>query len=77
MWKKYWWLIPLFRVLVLIILLLAGREKPPTQEMINAEKAIAEAKQKEIQGMIGKWEIEMMNIKEIIQGQKYGRPKTD
>jgi F0F1-type ATP synthase membrane subunit b/b' len=26
--------------------------------------------QKEIQGMIGKWEIEMTNIKEIIQGQK-------
>jgi methionyl-tRNA synthetase len=79
MWKKYWWLIPLFIVLVLIVLLLAGREKPPTQEMMNAEKAIAEAKQKEadiyVPDIFSKAEESLKKAKDLIQERKYKEAK--
>lgn len=45
--KKIIWLIPPVVILFIIILLLIGREKPPLQEMQQAERAVAEAKQKE------------------------------
>ena len=79
MWKKYWWLIPLFLVLVLIVILLAGREKPPTQEMINAERAIAEAKQKEtdiyVPDIFSKAEESLKKAKGLIQEKKYKEAK--
>jgi hypothetical protein len=79
MWKKYWWLIPLFIVLVLVILLLAGREKPPTQEMTNAEKAIAEAKQKEASiyapDIFSKAEESMKKAKDLTREKKYKEAK--
>ena len=45
--KKFLWLIPPLVIIILILVLLIGREKPPTLEVENAEKAVAEAKQKE------------------------------
>jgi hypothetical protein len=47
MWKKIRWFIPPLAIVILILVLLIGREKPPTLEVENAEKAVAEAKQKE------------------------------
>jgi methionyl-tRNA synthetase len=81
MWKKYWWLIPLLIVLVLIIILLAGREKPPTQEMINAEKAIAEAKQKEadiyVPDIFSKAEGTLKKAKDLMREKKYKEAKKE
>jgi len=71
----------LFILLVLIILLLAGREKPPTQEIINAEKAIAEAKQKEanlyVPDIFLKAEESLKKAKDLIQERKYKEAKKE
>jgi hypothetical protein len=79
MWKKYWWLIPLFIVLVLIIILLVGREKPPTQEMSNAEKAVAEAKQKEadiyVPDVFSKAEEGLKRATDLMREKKYKEAK--
>lgn len=79
MWKKYWWLIPLFIVLVLIIIFLAGREKPPTQEMSNAEKAVAEAKQEEadlyVPDIFSKAEESLKKAKGLLREKRYEEAK--
>jgi flagellar biosynthesis/type III secretory pathway M-ring protein FliF/YscJ len=78
MWKKARWFIPLLIVLILVLIILverAGREKLPTQELMNAEKAVAEAKEKEADSyapdLFGKAQESLSRAKDQILEKKY------
>lgn len=79
MWKKIRWFIPPLAIVILILVLLIGREKPPTQEVENAERAVAEAKQKEadiyVPDIFSKAEESLKKAKDLIQERKYKEAK--
>jgi Domain of unknown function (DUF4398) len=79
MWKKIRWFIPPLAIVILILVLLIGREKPPTLEVENAEKAVAEAKQKEadiyVPDIFSKAEESLKKAKDLIQERKYKEAK--
>jgi hypothetical protein len=70
---------PLF-IFLLSLTLLIGCAKPPTKEVENAEKAIAEAKQKEadlyVQDDFYKAEETLKKAKDLIAAKKYKEAKT-
>lgn len=77
--KKYIWFIPPLVILILILVLLIGREKPPTLEVENAEKAVAEAKQKEadiyVPDIFSKAEETLKKVKDLMREKKYKEVK--
>jgi hypothetical protein len=78
--KKFLWLIPpLVIIIILILVLLIGREKPPTLEVENAEKAVAEAKQKEadiyVPDIFSKAEESLKKVKDLMREKKYKEAK--
>jgi predicted S18 family serine protease len=79
MGKKILWLIPVVVILILLLFLFFGREKPPTQELANAEKAVAEAKEKEAdlyaQDLFSKAEDSLKRAKDLNQEKKYKEAK--
>lgn len=79
MWKKVLWFIPPFVILILILVLVLGREKPPTQEVENAERAVAEAKQKEADiyapDIFLKAEETLKKAKDLMREKKYKEAK--
>jgi superfamily I DNA/RNA helicase len=66
-------------VLILAVSTLSGCAKPPTQEMEKAEKAIADAKQKEadvyVPDLFAKAEDSLKKAKDFISGKKYKEAK--
>jgi hypothetical protein len=79
MWKKiYGFSFPVL-VLVLIIILLTGCAKPPTQEIANAEKSISEATQKEANiyapDIFSKAEESLKMAKDLSAQKKYKEAK--
>ena len=79
MWKKICGFISPLLVLVLIIILLTGCEKPPTQEVANAEKSISEAIQKEANiyapDIFSKAEESLRMAKDLLAQKKYKEAK--
>jgi Sec-independent protein translocase protein TatA len=79
MWKKIRWFIPPLVIVILILILIFGREKPPTLEVENAEKAIAEAKQKEadiyVPDIFSKAEETLKKAKDLMREKKYKEAK--
>jgi len=82
MWKKARWFIPLLIVLILVLIILverAGREKLPTQELMNAEKAVAEAKEKEADSyapdLFGKAQESLSRAQDLVREKKYKEAK--
>jgi len=79
MWKKILWFIPPSVILILILVLLLGREKPPTQEVENAGRAAAEAKQKEadiyVPDVFSKVEESLKKAKDLMREKKYKEAK--
>jgi len=79
MWKKIYGFISPLLVLVLIIILLTGCEKPPTQEIANAEKSISEALQKEANvyapDIFSKAEESLKMAKDLLAQKKYKEAK--
>ena len=79
MGKKILWLIPVVVILIILLFLLFGREKPPTQELANAEKAVAEAKEKEAdiyaQDLFSKAEDRLKRAKDLNLEKKYKEAK--
>ena len=79
MWKKIRWFIPPLAAIILILVFLIGREKPPTLEVENAEKTVAEAKQKEsdqyVPDIFSKAEESLKKAKDLIQEKKYKEAK--
>ena len=77
--KKFLWLIPPLVIVILILVLLIGREKPPTLEVENAEKAVAEAKQKEadiyVPDIFSKAEESLKKAKDLMREKKYKEAK--
>lgn len=77
--KKFLWLIPPLVIIILILVLLIGREKPPTLEVENAEKAVAEAKQKEadiyVPDIFSKAEESLKKAKDLMREKKYKEAK--
>ena len=77
--KKFFWLIPPLVIIILILVLLIGREKPPTLEVENAEKAVAEAKQKEadiyVPDIFSKAEESLRKAKDLVREKKYKEAK--
>lgn len=77
--KKFLWLIPPLVIIILILVLLIGREKPPTLEVENAEKAVAEAKQKEadiyVPDIFSKAEETLKKAKDLMREKKYKEAK--
>jgi uncharacterized radical SAM superfamily protein len=77
--KKLLWFIPLVAVIILILVLLIGREKPPTLEVENAEKAVAEAKQKEadiyVPDIFSKAEETLKKVKDLMREKRYKEAK--
>jgi F0F1-type ATP synthase membrane subunit b/b' len=75
MQKKIFYFGMLVCILILSILILSGCAKPPTQEVAQAEKAIAEAKQKEadlyVQDIFTKAEDSLKKAKDLINQKKY------
>lgn len=67
-------------VFLLSLTLMYGCAKPPTQEVENAEKAIAEAKQKEadlyVQDEFRKAEEALKQAKDLVAAKKYKEAKT-
>jgi hypothetical protein len=78
--KKYGFYGCLILVLTLSITLLSGCAKPPTKEVENAEKAIAEAKQIEAalyaQDIFTEAEDSLKKAKDLIAVKKYKKAKT-
>jgi hypothetical protein len=66
-------------ILILSISTLSGCAKPPTQEMEKAEKAVADAKQKEadvyVPELFAKAEASLKKAKDLISGKKYKEAK--
>jgi hypothetical protein len=79
MWKKICGFISPLVVLVLIIILLTGCEKPPTQEVANAEKSISEAIEKEANiyapDIFSKAEESLKMAKDLLAQKKYKEAK--
>ena len=80
MWKRNYGFISSLLVLVLIIIPLTGcGEKPPTQEMENAEKSISEALQKEANiyapDIFSKAEESLKMAKDLLAQKKYKEAK--
>jgi predicted small lipoprotein YifL len=80
MWKKICALISPLLVLFLMIILLTGcGEKPPTQEISNAEKSISEAAQKEANiyapDIFSKAEESLKMAKDLLAQKKYKEAK--
>jgi predicted small lipoprotein YifL len=80
MWKKNCGFISFLLVLVLILLFLTGcGEKPPTQEISNAEKSISEAMQKEANiyapDIFSKAEENLKMAKDLLAQKKYKEAK--
>jgi len=77
--KKFLWFIPPVVIIILILVLLIGREKPPTQEVENAERAVAEAKQKEadiyVPDIFSKAEESLKKAKDMMREKKYKETK--
>lgn len=77
--KKYFWFIPPLVIIILILVLLIGREKPPTLEVENAEKAVAEAKQKEadiyVPDIFSKAEETLKKVKDLMREKRYKEAK--
>ena len=77
--KKFLWLIPPLVIIILILVLLIGREKPPTQELENAERAVVEAKQKEadiyVPDVFSKAEESLKKAKDLMREKKYKEAK--
>lgn len=77
--KILWFIPPLVIIIILILVLLIGREKPPTQEVENAERAVAEAKQKEadvyVQDIFSKAEESLKKAKDLMGEKKYKEAK--
>jgi len=80
MWKKMFAFISPLLLLVLIIIPLTGcGEKPPTQEISNAEKSISEAMQKEANiyapDIFSKAEESLKMAKDLLAQKKYKEAK--
>ena len=77
--KKIGWFILLLAVIISILILNFGREKPPTEEVENAERALAEAKQKEtdiyVPDIFSKAEETLKKTRALIQERKYKEAK--
>lgn len=78
--KKIIWLIPPVVILfIIILLLLIGREKPPLQEMQQAERAVAEAKQKEADlyapDIFSKAEESLKRARDLLEEKRYEEAK--
>ena len=77
--KKIIWFMPPLVIIILILVLLIGREKPPTLEVENAEKAVAEAKQKEadiyVPDIFSKAEETLKKVKDLMREKKYKEVK--
>jgi hypothetical protein len=69
-----------FIVCMFALSLIFACAKPPTQEIANAEKAIADAKAKEadlyVQDVFAKAESEMKKASEMVTAKKYDEAKT-
>ncbi len=67
-------------ILILSFVFLSGCAKPPTQEMEQAEKSVAEAKQKEVDlyvpDLFGKVEASLKNAKDLVVAKKYKEAKA-
>jgi hypothetical protein len=79
MWKNICGFISPLLVLVLIIVLLTGCQKAPTQEVANAEKSISEATQKEANvyapDIFSKAEESLKMAKDLLAQKKYKEAK--
>src|SRR4030067_774992 len=82
MWKKTRWFIPPLIVIILVLVFFIGnigREKPPTQELENAERAVVEAKQKEadiyVPDVFSKAEETLKKAKDLMRERKYKEAK--
>jgi len=77
--KKQYLYILLIAALLLSTGLLCGCAKPPTQEIENAEKAIADAKQKEadlyVQDVFARAEDSLKRAKDLVAEKKYKEAK--
>ena len=77
--RFYVWRVSLL-VLILSFVFLSGCAKPPTQEMEQAEKSVAEAKQKEVDlyvpDLFGKVEASLKNAKDLVGAKKYKEAKA-
>ncbi len=77
--KKFIWFMPPLVIIILILVLLIGREKPPTLEVENAEKAVAEAKQKEadiyVPDIFSKAEETLKKVKDLMREKRYEEVK--
>jgi len=77
--KKILWFITPMVILIILLVLLLGCGKPPTQEVENAEKAAAEAKQKEADiystDIFSKAEEALNKVKGLMQEKKYKEAK--
>ena len=75
MLKKNYYFYLLISILILSIAILSGCAKPPTKEVEQAEKAVAEAKQKEadlyVQDIFTKAEDSLKTAKDLISQKKY------
>ncbi|MCX7913941.1 MAG: hypothetical protein N2511_05085 [Thermodesulfovibrionales bacterium] len=75
--KAQWFLIIIF---IISLSLIVGCEKPPTKEMESAEKAIADAKQKEadlyVKDVFGKAESALKKAKEMVTAKNYKEAKA-
>jgi hypothetical protein len=82
MWKRARWFIPVLVVLIVILILLVertAREKLPTQELTNAENAVAEAKEKEADlyapDLFAKAQESLKRAKDLVLEKKYKEAK--
>ncbi len=77
--KKFLWLIVPVVIIILILVFIIGREKPPTQEVENAERSVAEAKQKEadiyVSDIFSKAEETLKKTHDLMREKKYKEAK--
>jgi hypothetical protein len=77
--KKILWFIPPLVILIVILVFLLGREKPPIREVENAERAMAEARQKEadiyVPDIFSKAEESLKRAKDLMKEKKYKEAK--